>query len=484
MEHPKLSEHRFRKGKFITPWNDTIGDIFRENSWFQNRLPEYLWIALIINKCGREKGLDRCLYLVDELSKINNGLVVPSFSQITKMSTEDQEKFFKRVLKATDKSTLAPLTALFTQCEYPIFVDSFFVEGLSFEDRFAILMSVMKEASDHQSNFSTDIRYIVLCYQIFSGKLKMLKETIDEMRLYPNISHEDERMRYIRPSIRASEVGMPLDIFGVDNSAYLKKFWEVVSKMSDCKLYCVQFAIEAENKDNYVQKLKAIMVYFRDLLATNPLDQKLTVILGIVTYSYKRVLELVEHNLYNTISGRSIVRILIEDYLMLKFLLKEEANHTDIWTEYQYYGIGQYKIILGRHREAKDVPDNCHFDKNYIELLVNEFKDENFLDMDTRYFGSQAPRYKAEYVGEKDLYGLYYDYDSAFEHGLWGAIRESSMLKCDSPMHQYHCVPDVENSQQLKSVWSDCRMVMGKTLDLLNSIYGIPQHLKIGDADV
>lgn len=484
MEHPKLSEHKFKKGKFITPWNATIGDLSRENSWFQNRLPEYLWIALILNICGREKGLDRCLYLVDELSKINSDLVVPSFSQITKMLPEDQEKFFKCVLKATDKSTLAPLTAIFTQSEYPIFVNSFFVEGLSFVDRFTSLMCVMKKASDHQSYFSTDIRYIVLCYQIFSGKLKVFKETIEELKLYPNLSHEDERMKYIRSSIRASEVGIPLDMLGVDNSNYLKNFWEVVSKMSECKLFSVQFPFEDNNKDEYMQKLKAIMIYFRDLLATNPLDQKLTVILGIVTYSYKRLLELVEHDLYNTISGRSIVRVLIEDYLMLKYLLKEEPNHTDIWTEYQYYGIGQYKIILGRHREATDISDDCHFDKKYIELLVNEFKDENFLDMDTRYFGSQTPRYKAESVGEKDLYGLYYDYDSAFEHGLWGAIRESSMLKCDSPMHQYHCVPDIENSQQLKSVWNDCKMVMGKTLDLLDSIFGIPQHLKIGEADV
>ena len=483
MKHTKLSEHKFKKGKFITPWNDAFGDLFRENSWFQNRLPEYLWIALIIKEYGREKGLDRCLYLVHELSKINSDLVVPSFSQITKMSDKEQESFFQCMSRVIDKSTLAPLTAIFTQSEYPIYVDSFFVEGLSIEDRFTSLMSVMKEGSDHQSYFSTDIRYIVLCYQIFSGKLVMPKETIDEMELYPNLPHEDERMRCIRSSIRASEIGISLDILGVDNSEYLKNFWEVVSRMSECELLCVQYALEEEPKNDYMQKLKAIMIYFRDLLATNPLDQKLTVILGIVTYSYKRVLELVEHNLYNTISGRSIVRILIEDYLMLKFLIKEENNHTDIWTEYQYYGIGQYKIILGRHREAKGVSDDCHFDKDYIELLVNEFKDENFLNMDTRYFGNQAPRYKAEYVGEKDLYGLYYDYDSAYEHGLWGAIRESSMLKCESPMHQYHCVPDVENSQRLKSVWNDCRMIMNKTLDLMDSIYGIPQHLKIGDID-
>ena len=90
-----------------------------------------------------------------------------------------------------------------------------------------------------------------------------------------------------------------------------------------------------------MQKLKSIMEYFCELLQVSPLDEKLTVMLGIVTYSYKRLLELVEHNLFNTISGRSIIRILIEDYLMLKYLLKEQSNHENIWKEYQYFQYGR-----------------------------------------------------------------------------------------------------------------------------------------------
>lgn len=482
MEHPKLSEHKLKKGTFVTPWNDALGDISHENSWFQNRLPEYLWIALILKKYGRDHGLQICLNLISELSRIDNDLVIPAFSQITKMTNEHQNHFCKIILNNIDKKVLSPLTAIFTQFDYPIFVNNFFDETASFEERFNMLITIMQDASDHQSHFSTDIRYVVLCYHVFSGKLRMPKETIDELMLYPQISHEDERMRYIRPSIRAAEIGLPLDILGVDNSDYLKKFWENVSKMSECKLMYIKYEDEPNDKNEYMQKLKSIMGYFRDLLATTPLDQKLTVILGIATYSYKRMLELVEHNLYNTITGRSIVRVLIEDYLMLKYLIKEEPTHTDIWKEFQYYGIGQYKLVLSRHREATDVTDDCHFNKNYIELLVNEFKDENFLNMDTRYFGKQ-PRQLAEYVDEQDLYGLYYDYDSAFEHGLWGAIRESSMLKCTSPMHQYHCVPDIDNHQNLKSVWHDCKMVMTKTLDFLDSNYGIPEHLKIEDTN-
>lgn len=100
--------------------------------------------------------------------------------------------------------------------------------------------------------------------------------------------------------------------------------------------------------------------------------------------------------------------------------------------------------------------------------------------MDTKYFDKQNIRLKAESVNEKELYGLYYDYDSSFEHGLWGAIRESSLLKCDNPAHKCHCVPDVEDEIRLKTVLPDCIMIMNKTVSFLNEIYGIPQQMLNG----
>jgi hypothetical protein len=165
---------------------------------------------------------------------------------------------------------------------------------------------------------------------------------------------------------------------------------------------------------------------------------------------------------------------------MMKYLLENERDHANIWREFQFYGIGLYKLVLERHRERASVDTDCHFNAEYVLSLVNEFKNEEFIDMDTRYFDRQNIREKAIAVGEADLYGLYYDYDSSFEHGLWGAIRESSLLKCDNPAHQYHCTPDVDDCVNLKSVLPDCIVVMNKTVALLNEIYGIPSALLEG----
>jgi hypothetical protein len=276
-------------------------------------------------------------------------------------------------------------------------------------------------------------------------------------------------------------------VSGMDTSAnneHASFFWERISKMTDCKLIKIQFEEEKRDTDQYIQYLQDIYSYLSEVFTkTSPLDNKMLVLLGIATYSFKRIREVSDHKLSNTIVGRSSVRVLIENYIMIKYLITNEPTHKDIWTEFQEYGIGQFKLIVERSREQNPVKENSHVDYKYLEILVRDFKNEMFLDMDTRYFDNKNIRDKAKIVDENQLYGLYYDYDSAFEHGLWGAIRESSLLNCSNPLHRYHCIPDINDEQNLKSVWPDCVMVMNKTINVFDEIYGIPDSLLKGILD-
>lgn len=476
MNQSKLSQHTLKKGKFITPFNSIpqMQSLPDNKSWTYGRLPEYLWIGLIIDKLGRKQGLEKLYEITKELGKIAPNINYPRFSDILSLNDGQQSEFYKKIKLLIPKSTLSPLTLLFTVNEYPVFANEFYLSEQTIENRRDELLNVMTKIMDHQTNESTDIRFIVLWFNATCGNLRLLKEHGDMLVKYPQIDHDNEEMRMIRPFIRSCE------LFSLDepNEIYLKKFWRCISKMTDCNLNAIKFPIENANINLYTEYLHEIYVYLNELYkASNPIDEKMSVILGIATYSYKRFWEIYEYKLYNTIVGRSCVRVLIENYIILKYLLKNESTHENIWRDYKIYGIGQYKLILTRHRESKKENKQSHFDMNYIEALVNEFWYEEFIDMDTKYFDKQNIRLKAESVDEKELYGLYYDYDSAFEHGLWGAVRESSLLKCLNPSHQYHCVPDVDNEIQLKSVLPDCIMVMNKTIELLNSLYGIPQQL-------
>ena len=477
--HSKLSDHKFRKGKFITPWNEFFSELGKEESWYYGRLPEYLWIALILDYYGREDGLAKCYEIIRKLHQLAPHFTMPRLSKILELDNEVQQHFYGFILNTILPDVMVPLTAIFTYSKYPCFSSAFCISEILVDDRIKKISSVLKETSDHQTYLSTDIRFVVLYFELLSGRLHMPKEILDLILEYPHLTHDDEKMKMIRPTIRSSE--MVQTAIEPYNEGFLNQFWEEVSRMSDCDLFYINFTDDIPITQEYVAHIKAVLSYYSELMvASRPLDNKMLVLMSIATYSYKRVLELVEHQLFCTISGRSIVRVLIENYIMMKYLLQEELNHKDIWTEYQYYGIGQYKLIVERIMESGKELTDSHVQVKYLDILVNEYRNKEFIDMDTTYFDKKNVREKAISVDEKELFGFYYDYDSAFEHGLWGAIRESSLIKCNSPAHQYHCVPDIENNQKLKSVWKDCFDIMNKILAFLDDVYGCPTHLKVG----
>lgn len=107
MEHLKLNQHKFKKGKFISPWND-MDFKMTQNPWFQNRLPEYLWLALILNKYDRKKGLDICnsIMLFAKELKIDS----LSISEILNIDDERQAKLWAKVEELCGKECLSPLT--------------------------------------------------------------------------------------------------------------------------------------------------------------------------------------------------------------------------------------------------------------------------------------------------------------------------------------------------------------------------------------
>lgn len=477
MRHSKLSDHKFKHGIFITPINSLpkMHEFEDEKSWTYGRMPEYLWIGLILKYYGRDEGLSKSYRIISALHRLAPELYTARMSQIITLQKDIQKNFYDYIISIGAKEALTPLTIFLTASKAPVFAEYFYCTEQSVEDRCETMIQTIRDIMDHQSNEATDIRFVALYFNLLSGKVHLLKKQVDILRSYPTANHSDEIMRIARPTVRACE--MMILTFEQINSTYLKEFWRCISEMTDCSIFTIKFPQEHRNITVYMEKLNNVFNYLSDLfIATEPLNEKMNVLLGIATYSYKRMREIYEHQLFNSISGRSCVRVLIEDYIMMKYLLKNEASHDNIWRDYQLYGIGLYKLVLARHRES-GVSKESHFDERYIEILVNEFKDEEFINMDTKYFDKQNIRLKAEDVGEKSLYGLYYDYDSSFEHGLWGAIRESSLLKCNNPAHKYHCVPDIEGDTILKSVLPDCVMVMNKTVSFLDEIYGIPEQL-------
>ena len=106
MEHSKLSDHYFKKGKFITPWNNLLGNMSVSTNWFNDRMPEYLWLGLILDYLGRKNGLEKCYEIIMKLNEISENKNSLAWSEIIAMDDEKQNQIFDFIIEKIDKNVL------------------------------------------------------------------------------------------------------------------------------------------------------------------------------------------------------------------------------------------------------------------------------------------------------------------------------------------------------------------------------------------
>jgi hypothetical protein len=463
-----------KKGRIISPLVDRLENVIILNSWSLERVPEYIWFALILDQYGRETGLQYCYKIVEYIAKSVPDIHSSKMSSIIKSSDTVQQQIYNKILSLINTEVLSPLTAVIDREISVPFFESFYCPSYRLENRIQKLESITKKYYPPQSLEASDIRYLAILHHVLSGKLHLAfgEPDLDAIKHYPTTPHDSEIMNLYRPCIRNIE-SMQMTDDSIDE--FVNIFWERMSKMTDCTLAALKFKKEELNYKGFLEKTKEALNYINVCQKEKSVsDDKFSVVFGSLSYAFKTFAEVVDHDLGNTIIGRQSARIIIEVYIMIKYLFLKEAEIPDIWKKYKAYGIGKYKLILLKLREGMG-NETTHVAEPILNALVNEPLLEEFTEIDLKYFDKQAIREKAISVGEKDLYDVAYDYDSNYAHGLWGAVRESSMLSCGNVFHNYHSVPDATDAQNLTDVTSDCYKYLIKLLLFINDSYNMPK---------
>ncbi len=464
-----LKSHKYKKGLIQPPMNRIPNQ--QPVSWTNDRLPEYLWLGLILMSYDRTEGIEKVGRILKEIAKINDTLLQPKLSIILSLSISEQEKIYKIIINEVNSKILAPLSVIYRYIHYPTFNKFFNVHDMFLKERIVILNDAIKRYYMHQSDEATDLRFVILFMMVFQKKLHLPKEMAESLFEYPYISHEDEKMKSTRPMIRATEM---TDISNSKNKKFINYFWKEIGLKIDCSTIVIGFKNEESIVDykvyilDFQKKLNHLINEQKEKLL---MDDKFDVVVGTTTYALKIFNDMVEKELDDSILGRHAYRTILEAYINIKYLLKIESEHPNIWEDYKLYGIGKYKLPLLKERESTRVKDNTHFVEPIVDIIINEILWEEFIDIDLRYFDKKKIKEKFEEVGEKDLYEILYEYDNNFIHGFWGAVRESSMLHCDNESHRNHSIPDVGFEQKMASVNHDIYKIIDKFSLLIGEQY-------------
>ena len=477
MRNTKLSELDRQKGKLLSPWVAKLGDVLTPTSWSLDRLPEYLWLALILDNHSRTDGLKCCVSIIKKIRSFDSNFDSAKLSFILSKDDSSKSKIFDIITSEVDSAVLAPLTSVINYDYDCLFYKHFYSPGLDYNKRISVLESVTRKYYEPDSNDTTDLKYIAIIPKILSGRLCLTKDSpaADAVLNYGNTSHDKEIMRMYRPTIRSLEGA--IDFSNEQINEWVNHFWNVTAHVTDCKLFSIKIDQKGNEMDYclFIEKTKEAINYLNIKYKQNTVtEDAYSVLTGSLIYAFKIFSEVIEHDLGNTIIGRQSSRIIAEILIMMKYLVSKEEEKPSIWTEYKAYGIGKYKLILMKLREGIGV-DTHHVSKELLDLLVNEPQMEEFTDIDLRYFDNEKIRDKAIKVDEKNLYDVAYDYDSSYAHGLWGSVRESSMLPCDNVFHHFRPVPDASLTQKLPDVTVDCFNNLVKIVSLVNERYSFPE---------
>lgn len=465
-----------RENKILSPpllRINKIGGGIAPSSWINDRLPNILWGILLRVQCPKD-WQRKYAKILEWLSvqKIDDKQKRITHTDISELPIKIKKGFIERIIQTCGKKTFRPLLLIKCLPDYDIWNDAIGLKTR--EDDWQILGKCIEPMLNHQSQEATDVRWMKVFARIFISHDVIIYDKLNELKNYP---YEGDQ-RTVRPSIRAMEIGISL--INDKSSKWCGEFWNYCLTNTECvpmfdpdTLSKQLVKVSSENYQTYNNKISAtrlaLIEHFHDSIKTTAIDSKFETIFGMAQYAIDNASECLLNRTSTMISGRITVRILLEVYITLKYLIShDKGSECQLWDTYREYGYGQYSLIDSKYKENDLHSSIVH--TPLVELVANEEKSVEFTPINLGNWGKLNLRKMSEEVDEKPLYDKYYDYASGFTHANWGAVRESSMQKCLNPLHRLHNIP-AWGLLVLPNAYQDITILIDKIIGLVEDQY-------------
>jgi hypothetical protein len=437
-------------------------------SWLNDRMPEMLWAALLITRLVRENALAIFRGLADLAFQVRETVSEWDCTQtaIAGMPVDVRTQIIRFLCTEPEwRESLRPLLLL-KQLPGRDAWQAIIGEEPVVDD-WHYLKCAVAATLDHQSESSTDCRWVRVLTKIAAGKMRFrssMKELVEEVIHYP---HQGD-LHKVRPTIRSMEGG--IGSLTEKTSEWPKLFWGECLSGTSCELPPPKSAVELPplgTTPEVVRQTYAKLVQHAGKSAsTTAIDAKHDAVFGIAFYSLAVLLELLQIGIGSAILGRMGMRCLVECYVTLAYLLGK--NSPELWKKYRNYGAGQAKLSF---LKLADDPSQVTFaTANTLRTLANEDMWEELLEIGLGHWSGSDLRKMSEEAGVKTEYDKFYSWTSGFVHGQWGAIRDSVFCTCQNPLHRLHRIPRPE-ARHLEDVVPDAAYLVDRILTLLDRTY-------------
>lgn len=458
-----ISDHKL-KGKTLIPGFANIPNM-RLSSWRDERLPELLWACLLASCTDQPAALSTfrqvVSYIVDKIPETPGKTTHTGLSELE----ECRQRDILSIITGT-KENREVLSSL-------LFFDSLparnqWARFLPSEEEIDVspLFQGVARTLDHQSQQSTDCRWLCIMPFLLARKLKIHdKEIIEELFYYPDRGD----MRKVRPTIRSMEGSISfMEQQGA--TEWPQRFWDEALHKTEC------YSLPSTYPQNQLtlgttltridEVYQAVCQHMKETTTTTAIDARHDTTFGLALYSLTILNELLRVGNSSAVLGREGLRTILECCITLGYLVHK--NDESLWQTYRVYGAGQAKLAFIKLDEL-DQPSS-YVDKNTLQQLANEDMWQEYLPIDLGHWNDTDLRKMSIDANMKDAYDKFYPWTSSFAHGHWGSVRNTVFEICGNPLHRLHRIPK-EQTGMLPDVIPDACYLVDRTLELLSIVY-------------
>ncbi len=474
-----IGEHRRIRNELVPPlMAGKLNGKIELTSWINDRMPEMLWAALIINSLGRDHALvefRRILHFIGE-HKRKEQLHDLTLTGISKVDVKLRSELISQMVQTPRVSrALSAMLFFETLPGHEVWQELL----PSVEPDSTLLMNSVGQVLWHQSQEATDCRWLRIMAKGITGKMAVpdnpeWHEKIDQLHEYP---HKYDQ-RKVRPIVRAIE-GL-LDTLTSPDRTWPRAFWHGGWTKTYCLTSNQQYELHPSTQivtRGTLSKLREhLEAHWQQTHSTTAMDPKHDAIFGMAFYCLRILDEMLGIRIGNSVLGRLGIRTILEVRINLAYMLEKDT--AQLWKEWREYGAGQVKLNALKFDESIDPPQ--YIDVETIESIASEDIWEELRSINLASWHRLDLRKLSEEAGLKDAYDRHYSWTSGYSHASWGAIREACYQTCLNPLHRLHRYPE---RRFLNDTVNDAAKLVDKILEHLCDVYPPFRYRLLADTD-
>ena len=461
-------------------------------SWYHDCIPNILWACILTSFLEREDYLFIFRAIIgnarEKLECRKSSYLTHNF--LSTLSEQDFDLLMRPVLSnPVAADWLRALRLVDCLPDRPLW-DRHLDEPDTERD-WNILIHAVADTFDHQSERSTDIRWLKLMFMAICREQIVFPaepggSMVDELLQFPKMGD----MRAVRPTIRALEISFRGIELGDEEfkrrgdhpdpplpQFHGTQFWKEMFEKTACIPPDEPKSpkpVKKELVDEAFRVLQALDQHFFATIQSTATEPRHDGAFGLAIYAVTLLFNSSYGYVHGRPEGRIILRTLAEVCIVMHYL--SSKDDTKLWEKYRRYGAGQVKLAFLKNLRDVETPD--YLDMKTMEALANEDMWMEYEDIDLGHWATSDLRRIAQEVGRKDVYDKYYDWTSGFSHSHWAAVRDSVFVNCLNPLHRFHRIPAFPK-QTMPSTLIDACKLSNLVLDDLNHLYpGFKNRLK------